>query len=295
MVAVFSVNCIRNKHLGSTCRACADACEKQAITISDNSLSLNPLLCNRCGNCVLSCPVNAVEGELPVRRVEEGRLYSSASSIASVDELLLYFASGVTRLAISQQHQRWIENVEIANSRLQQMGKSGFDVEITQDNEDAISYSRRSLLGFRQLQKHFDKSSINKKPLADAYSGFQFYQFTLNEDNCTLCGSCARLCPTHALTLSDNALTFEGKQCVGCRLCQDLCPEQAISIKDEIASSAAQSHKMIVQHCSQCDAEYQTLNTQREICPSCRFRERLNIPHHSIGQLSLRTHSEVTK
>lgn len=49
------------------------------------------------------------------------------------------------------------------------------------------------------------------------------------EDRCTYCGTCARVCPYHAIAvLGNHVLTF-AQLCHGCGACSYLCPEKVIS------------------------------------------------------------------
>ena len=61
----------------------------------------------------------------------------------------------------------------------------------------------------------------------------------VDTDKCTLCLSCAGLCPTGAL--SDNPdrpeLTFHEEACIQCGLCAGLCPETAITLVPQLELS----------------------------------------------------------
>ncbi len=58
----------------------------------------------------------------------------------------------------------------------------------------------------------------------------------VNESGCTLCRSCANVCPTHAFKFDEdnNSLHFKHINCVGCGLCEQLCPEKVITLKREL-------------------------------------------------------------
>ncbi|MEM9043873.1 MAG: 4Fe-4S binding protein [Pseudomonadota bacterium] len=63
-------------------------------------------------------------------------------------------------------------------------------------------------------------------------SGAPYGAVVVDTDACTLCLSCAGLCPTGALGDNPNApeLNFREEACLQCGLCQGLCPEQAITL-----------------------------------------------------------------
>jgi ferredoxin len=42
-----------------------------------------------------------------------------------------------------------------------------------------------------------------------------------------LCGQCAALCPSGAITLEAGEIRFDEKRCVGCCGCLNICPENA--------------------------------------------------------------------
>ena len=59
---------------------------------------------------------------------------------------------------------------------------------------------------------------------------------SINQDNCTLCLSCAAICPTQALNDGGDkpALTFTEQNCVQCGLCESACPEKIVSLTPQI-------------------------------------------------------------
>lgn len=48
---------------------------------------------------------------------------------------------------------------------------------------------------------------------------------------CENCGKCAKVCPAHALALSDGRAKFSYNDCIRCYCCQEVCPANAISFK----------------------------------------------------------------
>ena len=58
---------------------------------------------------------------------------------------------------------------------------------------------------------------------------------SVNTDYCTLCGVCAKACPTRALSLEEQGvlrkLVFRHENCTLCRSCVEACPETAIAVQ----------------------------------------------------------------
>lgn len=53
-----------------------------------------------------------------------------------------------------------------------------------------------------------------------------------DEDICLDCGACISLCPTKALTLTDDcSLKVEEEKCVYCGACVPVCPVNALSVR----------------------------------------------------------------
>jgi ferredoxin len=60
-----------------------------------------------------------------------------------------------------------------------------------------------------------------------------FFDLSIDTKHCTLCGACAKNCPTHALEMNndrDRRLLFSSHRCIGCKTCVNKCPEQALSL-----------------------------------------------------------------
>lgn len=52
----------------------------------------------------------------------------------------------------------------------------------------------------------------------------------LTEDNCVMCGTCARVCPVDAIELKDKPV-FDLENCIGCAECISMCPTDALDIR----------------------------------------------------------------
>ena len=49
----------------------------------------------------------------------------------------------------------------------------------------------------------------------------------IKEENCIVCGLCARLCPMKALEVNDKKLIFNPERCIGCGVCAHRCKQNA--------------------------------------------------------------------
>ena len=56
---------------------------------------------------------------------------------------------------------------------------------------------------------------------------------TVNDDECTACGSCVDICPVDAISLNDADIAeVNEEECIGCGLCANECPADAIVLKE---------------------------------------------------------------
>jgi len=85
----------------------------------------------------------------------------------------------------------------------------------------------------------------------------------VKEAGCTLCRSCANVCPTNAFKFDEeeNSLNFKHINCVGCGLCEKVCPENVITLKHEIFLEKKSLDYLTVAEdemvsCSKCNKPY---------------------------------------
>jgi pyruvate ferredoxin oxidoreductase delta subunit len=55
----------------------------------------------------------------------------------------------------------------------------------------------------------------------------------VEQDKCTLCGTCVLACPETAINEKDGQILFDLDYCKGCGVCANECPSQAISMIQE--------------------------------------------------------------
>ncbi len=59
-----------------------------------------------------------------------------------------------------------------------------------------------------------------------------------NEETCTICGTCASVCPTAAITVDESVAT-EIEPCIRCCACIKSCPEGARDMRDSMWKNIA--------------------------------------------------------
>ncbi len=117
----------------------------------------------------------------------------------------------------------------------------------------------------------------------------------IDVQGCTGCESCARACPTDALTSREEAdvltITFDPNLCTGCSLCVRWCPEDVISVRKVTDLQALHDGRTVLYHdtqarCERCGVAFAPASMVRRVeqllkdggassqvsrrCPSCR-------------------------
>jgi ferredoxin len=85
----------------------------------------------------------------------------------------------------------------------------------------------------------------------------------VDDAGCTLCRSCANVCPTHAFKFEQDSQTLHFKHisCVGCGLCVQACPEDVMTLRPELyLERQALDYMLVVKDemitCARCEAPY---------------------------------------
>ncbi len=113
-------------------------------------------------------------------------------------------------------------------------------------------------------------------------AGAPYGAVLVNEDACTLCLSCASLCPSGAL--SDNPdmpqLLFKEDACLQCGLCAHICPENAITLAPRLdVSDAALQNRVLKEEepypCIECGRPFGVRSTIERIVEKLEGRHSM--------------------
>ncbi len=117
---------------------------------------------------------------------------------------------------------------------------------------EAATFS--SMAGKRQTAfnaiDHLYAEAAHPKPMTNLTVGAPFGTANVDETRCTLCLSCAGICPGHALQTGDDVpqLQFIESNCLQCGLCTSVCPEDAIWISPRLLFERDSRSKSRVLH-----------------------------------------------
>ena len=284
------------------CTRCLDACPTQAITSAEESVSVDPYLCQGIGICTTVCPTGAITYAFPqvsdllddIRRVlhryhdekgktpvllfhdeEKGKDWLKESldslpentipveveNVASVGmdiwlSCLAYGAHHVLILATGDLSASTLKSIQadkdVATTILGAMGyatdritlltpNSGADIgkllptdpgkQVVSPAGFAAFNEKRTTL--RLALDHFYEHAPKTRKTVALEPGSPFGRVKVDKRACTLCMSCAAVCPAAALTDGSGLprLMFLEKNCVQCGMCESACPEDAIVLE----------------------------------------------------------------
>ncbi|MFL6557259.1 MAG: DUF362 domain-containing protein, partial [Bacillus sp. (in: firmicutes)] len=197
-----SKKCSRKRYIHSTCSFCLESCNCEALSINQQSIEIDPDRCTSCGDCLIICPLSAIEGIAVSREFEGDSLLYADIYTPTVKELLIYKNRGLKSIRINRTplNQAWEMVLNETNRMLIQLAQSPIEV-IQKDSDERLS--RRAFFtsmqsGGEKLAKRMAAASwkmeVNEWNLATYYPDYQFYTVKINKNKCTLCQVCFSFC-----------------------------------------------------------------------------------------------------
>lgn len=289
--------CLRAESPKSSCAKCIAACPEQALSSSDAGLAIEGALCTNCGACVPACPVQAIHGRSPERTVIGSTLLLDDGPFPVVEELLSFYKKGANTLYFASENVGYPDALQVADSLLAGMGLRRFNVvhslqtdesnrEATQLEGSVQPSSRRQF--FHQALREsriiaaktltpakwrFNHSEFNT---AGMFPEASLYKAELDENKCTLCEACFKMCKQNVFTIKNDVLEIHHANCNGCGLCVDICERGAVRVLLKGSQMLHEAHPLTQSECSECGNPFYSW-TQNEaasfICPSCEIRK----------------------
>lgn len=278
---VISSKCSRVRNRKSTCSYCMEQCKFEAMKLKDNLIFIDTDQCTLCGECIIACPLTAIEGLVLSRSFDKGSLIYDGSYLPTMKELLIYKKRGLTSIQVNndQINQEWRSLLDKVNVQLSLLNESQIDVVNKEDND---YLSRRAFLNFfqnngkklaRSMAPAAWKTEMDDWKLQKYYPDFQFYYVDLDLRKCTLCRACFTLCTERVFTFRDGFLQIQNEKCVNCTSCIDVCTEEAIKIIPEVKRTEERIESYYVKICNECGHDYFTFQLETAECPICIDRD----------------------
>jgi ferredoxin len=273
--------CTRERNRHSTCSICLDQCSQEAIIFKEHLLVIDMNNCTMCGDCLVSCPLSAIDGLATSRVFNKGSLVFDDAYTPSLKELLIYKKRGMTSVEAKQTHinLEWETVIAEANKRLNILGDTQINLIMKPSDE---KFSRRALFESfqtegKQLAKSLAPASWKMDhdgwKLSKYFPGFQFYSVELNTNHCTLCQACFSICPEDVFTIMDSRLQIDNEKCVSCTFCTDICPEKAIHIYEDLRMKSEKVEMFLKKNCKSCGQTFNTFHNEIEKCHVCKDRD----------------------
>jgi heterodisulfide reductase subunit A-like polyferredoxin len=269
--------CSRKRNIRSTCSFCSDSCQSGAFSPKQKSIEIEPGQCTSCGDCLISCPLSAIEGIAITREFEKDSLIYKDVYTPTEKELLIYKNRGLNTIKINESslNQAWKRVLDETNTMLNKLDQGPIEV-VKKDSSE--KFSRRAFFatiqsGGKKIAKSMTPASwkmeANEWNLATYYPDYQFYTVEIDKNKCTLCKACFTFCSQQVFHLQDSFLQIEADKCVNCTDCSDICPEDAIQINAVIKKKSDLYEPIDTKVCLDCGQSFQSFYLDAEKCPIC--------------------------
>ena len=284
----------------SGCTRCLDVCPTQAISSLEESIEVDPYLCQGIGVCTTVCPTGAITYAFPrvsdllddMRRVlhryhdekgtkpillfhddEKGKEWLRGAIVSLPENLIpvevenvasigmdtwlsciAYGAHYVLLLATDDFSTSIVNSIDqeilVAGTILGAMGYPKDRIAILHATENGQVSQLPSDEGGKQVVPpagfaafnekrttlrlaldHFHEHATKTRKTVPLPEGAAFGRVKVDKQACTLCMSCAAVCPSSALTDGEGLprLMFLERNCVQCGMCERACPEDAVT------------------------------------------------------------------
>lgn len=174
---------------------------------------------------------------------------------------------------------------KVKNSFEEEVQKASDElIEHTLQKED-IALLRRKVIPERR-KIFFTAIKRVEKPsqyhIVDATEVSFTSQKLMNEEACTACQMCYRVCPTGALSsnVKNSKIDFDPFLCIKCHICHDVCATDAITlskaydVKEFFEPVVQNLVSFSVKRCDECGVIFSTNNATDKLCYRCKIEEQ---------------------
>jgi len=244
--------CVHALVENASCSACADVCPKDAWIVDDESVALDPSLCDGCGLCVPVCTEGAIKHDYKLQffthadqstafvvceYADTGFDLGRVPCIHSfgLSELLGIYRQGVHKLIVSTGDceqctrgcvERLPDRISALNKMLLQRGKPKFTLNYVSPFECTDLIKQLLPLESKKIsRRNFFRTGSSK------LLQFKDEVYDLAKADHLSPGNLLRR--EHDNDMSVFSTRLDEKQCVGCDVCFSVCPHNALQIVDE--------------------------------------------------------------
>ena len=156
-------------------------------------------------------------------------------------------------------------------------------VEHTLQKTDIALLKKKTIPNKRKLFftaiKRVEKPSVFHRVDANEVS-FTSHKI-MNEETCTACQMCYRVCPTGALTsdIKNSKIDFDPFLCIKCHICHDVCESDAITlsnaynVKEFFEPEVVNLITFSVKRCDECNMIFSSNKADETLCKRCQIEE----------------------
>ncbi|WP_066745430.1 4Fe-4S binding protein [Proteus myxofaciens] len=272
---VINNRCVRKRLKQSLCDSCAKVCPVDAVNFAPLNVTIDNERCFQCGNCLFTCPVNAIENITPHERTyqDDRLIVDHDEPLASKEELLVWHRQfHIRAMQIAEPLvDKWLPILASLNLQLKLLEEPIWQLIITEPAD--IDTGRRFML-FRQkldekpLNKNHVKIGLNARK--QLYPEDSWFQIKLDKESCILCSACANVCDEGAIELENNRFIIDEKRCTGCMNCEVVCFPKSIKVTEQTAkNNEPQLYHYHQSHCKKCHLSFFSWEPQVTLCPIC--------------------------
>ena len=244
------------------------------------------LVCDigHCDGCAIA---DKLKPKIDVNIEEANFVLEAIESLKSVKAENISYVSEA--IAVNDDRRGFFKNINLQNAA---KAKHEFDRKVEVESDEQLRHEVFTKDISRLKQKSVpDKREILFTALKRAPKPSQYHvvdadelSFTsmknIDEETCTACQMCYRICPTAALSsdMKNSKIEFDPFLCVKCHLCHDVCEPDSITLaqtfelKQFFEPEVKELVKFTIRRCHECD-NYFTYRGGEVICYRCRLEE----------------------